>query len=61
MVRTFGSLPPSTTATTEDEEQDQDEKKTSGRGPDDDGHVGLLLFAARKTNLNKNHNQIIST
>ena len=51
MVRTFGSLPPSTTATTKDEEQDQDEEETSGRGPDDDGHVGLLLLPARKTNL----------
>jgi len=54
MVRPFGSFPSSTATTTEDEEQDHDEEEASGRGPDDDGHVGLLLLATRKTNLKNN-------
>ena len=50
-MRTLGPFLPSTAAAAEDEEEHQHEEEPAGRGPDDDGQVGLLLLAARKTDL----------
>ena len=50
-MRTLGPFLPSTAAAAEDEEEDQHEEEPAGRGPDDDGQVGLLLLATRKTDL----------
>ena len=54
-MRPFGSFPSATAAATKDEKQDQHEEEPAGRGPDDDGQVGLLLLAARKPNLKDNN------
>ena len=51
VVRTLGPFLPSTAAAAEDEEEHQHEEEPAGRGPDDDGQVGLLLLATRKTDL----------